>query len=412
MKTLTKLKTNFLPLTDSEQNAIKGGGTPLSNADLQALFNYSGIGGFNSAGAAVINAEMQKIAMTAIGGTLLHELISSLQKTGTKITLVDDKPTGAVAAFYRSSTKTLDFSNFAAYNIADPVHDARALDVLAHEIFHAWDSIFNNKGIISDDSNHEITLEVDAILFSGFVEKQLDTVTGKNFYYKSGAQSDLSMTTVPPAYKTAYEDIVGSNHFNLKNYDALIDNLKAIYHNPAKPNTGYDTMKTDHPKTLATDGLYGKLYTGSVVPATVLNAGNVASHPAPAGSKSQVSYSPQGSYGSDDTSTTTSTSTNAWHFDPKTGTYFDDYGNTTGDPSVPPPPAPTPAPTTGGSGSGGSGGNSSSGAGTGTGSGSGSGGGGGGGSYYVPALGDPNGNVIYDSPVRGKVKDPDPTYYA
>ncbi|MFC0513723.1 hypothetical protein ACFFGT_05915 [Mucilaginibacter angelicae] len=415
MKTLDSVMDQFSPLSEADQRKIKGGtGTPITDAELQALFNYSAVGGFNSPGANVLNTEIRKIATTQIGSTLLHELLFSVNQTGQKINLADNKPTTSALAFYLPSTRTLDFSNFASYNMSDPVHDARALNTLSHEIFHAWDSIFNKKSL-GDDSSHEITTEVDAFLFSGFVEKQLDAATGKNFYYSTGAQADNGLPTVPAAYKTAYENIVSNHQWNLTNYDALIDNLKAIYHNPSKPNSGYDPMKTDHPAALSTDGLYSKLYQGSVitsttVPPRITTGSNSSGHTAPQGGKSGLTYQDlSGGMGDDSSSGTTSGSNgNAWHYNSQTGTWFDNYGNQTNDPTTPPPAPPAPAPTNNGTGGSGNGGGAAP---TGGGNNGGAGGGGGyvsGGTYYYND-GSDDGAEIIDSPV-GKGKVPYPNY--
>jgi len=274
-KSIEQLAIKFAPLNNYSLSTITGGtgGPPLTNAELQRLFNYNAfntvdsngntVNGFNTQEGMQFTALVQMMEQTNFGYGMLSAMLSSNEPT---INLSSTSPNGANAiGAYMPATNSLYLNpNYFQLTIPAGGYDqGQLLDTVAHELYHSFQN--NILGILSPlgdtDPNASVKIELDAYLAGAEVLHQYDLIHGSSFYqsvYLDNHAGDsfvsnnggLFWTGVSNPLYPYYDPhntfarnfdsavTAGTTTFSLATYNELIADFKASFFDPAINNFG------------------------------------------------------------------------------------------------------------------------------------------------------------------------------
>jgi len=248
-----ELCNEYEALSSLEKSLIIGGvGTPLTETDLKKMFDYSALGGFDTDLAKLFNKEISLLASTDVGSDVLQGLLYKAKENPINQIILTKLADRNAAAYYKYEGAThksyIDIGRWNVLSVNDKIDVASAFHTTGHEIFHAFESIV--RGNHANNVNDSVTNEIDANLFAGFAEKQLDAAqqlldpvnNNTDIYYRLGAGdwvSRLPTNDGQVTFNLAWSNIVDYNDFTLINYNKLVSTFKDSKYNS---NGIYDTM--------------------------------------------------------------------------------------------------------------------------------------------------------------------------
>jgi len=253
---------------------VGGSGSPISIAEINSIFNLSGL---NAGTQSVFITEVQMLSSTSVGAAMLNSLYNNAIQTGGKISVTNLPPDPGAAADYYQSSNSINLGDLTGIDTTNNNQNAIIFGTISHELYHAYES---QAGIVENGnkSSTEITVELDAYLFQGMAEKELDSGSGTSYYvHDIGKDIADPKTQSQAGFVAAWNSVMSGQGFNVAGYNNMINEMKNtwfdIYGNESTDNVTFLNS------TVGTNQIYN-MYTN-----VYNNASYVApSYPGPGGS--------------------------------------------------------------------------------------------------------------------------------
>ncbi|EHQ25535.1 hypothetical protein [Mucilaginibacter paludis] len=261
---ILELAGDFKPIGTDILRGLKGGNIPaLTQAQLEKLFDYSGLGGFNSDQSKRFTDQIQKMEQTDFGAGMLGAMLTT---GGAPIKLTEQIPTQAnpnlgneAAGSYFPTINTLWLNpGTIDVTVNSSLQSAALLDTIAHELYHSYQTNILGKLLGVFDPN-SVKRELDADLAGAKILYEYDVKFNTSYYNQyyvqehysgtywqlgdnNGGLYGLSNITSPGVtndFGAIFDQVVRYDHFNLDNYNYLISNF---LHSFETPNNSYNSL--------------------------------------------------------------------------------------------------------------------------------------------------------------------------